>query len=342
MAAEGRAQPRAISSDLALVPVYRAGLRLELQKFGNSKRDDQLSLWQLDTEEQDEPGIMVSGLDLSVTEDRALSALQILLDKTGYKGNRPAVRADSPRYHWQGDIPRLSITLSDFFEAYGLARAGDGRYRGHQADEALEALRGLATEPRSIYYERPKWAGGKKRLDVIRIKTPIIKLAEISAWQDLEEDEAERVLAGEEVLEKRRATGLVVDFTPLLVDQIDSFYLLKPVTLHKEILDYLGKRRVSRSVSLFIEWLLTKNTATVRIRKELLAERLRLQKYIKQRQWYRIDPLLQEAVETAKGLQYLNDAIEDPPGMFTFWLNPARCSRVQGRPEAETEAEEET
>jgi hypothetical protein len=55
---------------------------------------------------------------------------------------------------------------------------------------------------------------------------------------------------------------LIIVISPLLVDQIETFYLLKPVTLHAEIRQLHGSKRTSRAVSLFIEWLLTKNRKT--------------------------------------------------------------------------------
>jgi len=328
MARDRNTQPRAISTDTSLAPTYRAGLWLELQKFGSSDKDSQLSLW---PQEEGQAAITVSGLDLSVTEDKALSALQILLDQTGYRGNLPGEEIDSERYHWRGTLPRLEVSFSDYYEAYGLTRSGDGSYKGHQADLALEALHSLASEPRAIFYERPKHKGGKRLSDLIRIKSPVIRITEITTWQDLEPEEAEEIRTGQDVLDKQRAAGLLIEFAPLVVDQIQDFYLLKPTTLHREIQDHLGQRRYSRSVSLFIEWLMTKNTATVKIRKNLLAERLRLANLIEQRHWLRLDQRLQEAIQTASQLGWLLSYQEDPPGMYTFRLNPDRCSRVQSQ-----------
>jgi len=341
MASETRQQqPRALTSEQALVPTYRAGMYAELQKFGSSERDLQLSLWEQEPEEEASSVTVTSGLDLSVTEDKAYVALQILLDETGYQGNRPPQEAESSRYQWRGKLPRLEISFSEYFEAYGLQRKGDGSYYGHQADEALQALRSLATEPRAIYYERTRHKNGRKRADIVRIRAPIIHLTELTAWQDLDEEEAERVRAGEDVLDKQRATGLLVEVAPLLVDQIEDFYLLKPVSLYREIQDYLGKRRVARSTFLFADWLQTLDLPTIKIRKELLAERLRLQKILEHRRWKRLDQRLEEAIEVASELGFLLDAREEPPGMYTLWLNPARCSRV--RRKLDQEEEEET
>jgi len=310
----------------------------ELQKFGSSKRDSQLMLWQ---EEAEHSEITVaSGLDLSASEDKALSAIQILLDKTGYQGTDPGQEIHSPAFQWTGALPRMLISQSEYFEAYGLDRAGDGQYKGHQAEEALAALKSLATTDRAVYYERKHYKGKQRLSDIIKAKTPLLRMTEITAYKDLEPEEAEQVRAGQEVEAKARVRGLMIECSPLLVDRIDNFYLLKPRTLHKEIQQLLGSRRVSRTVSLFIEWLMTKNTATVRIDRAKLVDVLRLSKYVEQRQWYRIEPRLQEAFQTAKELGFLLDYQEDPAGtgILSFRLNAQRCSRVKDKQTVKEEA----
>jgi len=318
--------------------VYRAGMYAELQKFGDSSRDAQLSLWQ----DQEEPGeITVSGLNLSESEDRAFSAIQKLLDETDYRGNLPARQADSPAFKWTGSLPSLAISHSQYFEAYGLQKQGDGSYYGHQAEEALQALQSLSTTRSTVYYERKRYTGtGKKARqvsDIIRAKAPVIILTEITAYEDLEPEEAEEIKAGQQVAEgKIRATGLLIEPSPLLMDGIEDFFLLKPSSLHQEIKHLLGPKRSSRANSLFIEWLLTKNTAIVKISKAKLIQKLRLSSYIQRRHKEEAEARLQEAIQTAKSLGYLLEAEDSGAGILTFRLSPERCSRVkQGEEEVE-------
>jgi len=324
-------QPRSLSTDLAIQPVYRAGMYAELQKFGQRQ---QLSLW---PELEQETGVTVSGLDLTGSQDKALSAIQILLSKTGYQGHRPGQQeVYSSAFQWRGTLPQLAIRHSEYFEAYGLSRKGDGSYYGHQADEAMAALRSLE-ESRTVYYERKHYEGRKRLTDIIKARAPLIKLTELTAYQDLEEEEAEQIKAGQDIPEKARARGLLIEPSPLLVDSIDSFFLLKPVTLHTEIQQLLGSKRVSRTLSLFIEWLLTKNTATVKARKELLIDKLRLTGYVERRHRGEAESKLQEAFQVAKELQYLLDWEEDGTGMLTFQLNEQRCSRISRKAAEEEE-----
>lgn len=332
-------QPRPLAPGLEAPALYQAGLYAELQKFGKDRDSEQMLLWH--EEEPDEP-IKVTGLDLTVSEDKAFNAVQILLHKTGYQGNRPGKQASSSGLQWT--LPVVAVTYAEYFEAYGLEKAGDGSYKGHQADEALKALRSLAETPRTIYYERKHYQGeGKARrqlTDIVKSRAPLVRLEELTAYSDLEQDEAEAVKAGQELADKIRSTGLLIEASPLLVDCISDFYILKSPALHREIQQLLGTKRVSRTVSLFIEWLLTKNTARVRISKDKLIDRLRLTKSIERRHPEEAEARLQEAFQVAKELGYLRSYQESSTGMLLFELSPERCSRISSQ-EPSDEAEEE-
>ncbi len=317
-------QPRAVSPDLAIQPYFRAGLNLELQKFGDNDRRNQarqLVFGETDSQELDNTPIDTYGLDLTVSEDRAVHAIQVLLDKTNYQGNMPGQVINSSAYNYQGTVPILSITYTEYFEAYGLDKRGDQYYRGNQAQEALDALKSL-TKARVIIYVRTKRG---QRNDVIRTIRALIEIVE--GFQNLTEEETARITRGEDLPNKRK-TKLIIKVSPLWVDQIETFYLLKPVGLHNEIKQITGSKRQSRSTSLFCEWLMTKNTKTVRISKQTLAEKLRLEKLIEQRKKKILDTRFQEAFQIAKELGYLLDYREEPTGLLVFTLNSERCQRV--------------
>jgi len=340
-------QPRSLTPDVAAKPeLIKAGMYLQLQKFGSRERAEQArqqpSLFAADGQQPgpaDGQEIEIIGLNLSASDNRGVHALQVLLDRTGYQGNLPSVEIYSEAYLWQGSLPRLATTLSDYFESYGLKRMGDGSYYGHEAEIALEALDSLQ-KPRTVYYKRKRWIGeGKARkavLDVIKTTRPLISITK--GWQGLSQEEASRVLAGQEDI-PGRATRLVIEFSPLWVDGIENFYLLKPAKLYEEIQGHLGARRISKAVSLFIDWLLTLNRTPFTIGKELLAEKLHLDYLIKQRKRTEVDTRLQEAFQTAKELGFLLAYREEPAGMMFFELNPERCSRIKTGSGPEEEAE---
>jgi hypothetical protein len=324
-------QPGVIGSGAATVggqgTLYRAGMQMELQKLGSSKREEQLSLWE-QAEDVQVTGTEVSGLNLTVSEDKALSALQILLDRTDYKGNRPGEELHTETY--QGTLPRLAVSYSDFFDAYGLKPGRTGHHK--QEQEALEALRSLAETKRRVYYTRHSYRGtGKNRRkvsDVVVWTAPVISLETVDVYRDLTDDEAARVQAGED--RPGRKSGFVVTFSSLFSDQIETFYLLKRTDLHEQIKQL--QPRASRAVSLFVEWLPTLDQSPFCINKETLIEKLWLHDlYHRQRRKSYVEKQLQQAIETALTLGYLTDWHQDATGMFTFHLNPERCKRVEAK-----------
>jgi len=303
--------------------LYKAGLQAELQKFGRTKND--LQKWFPFMDIQPEGEMMeASGLKLTERQAKALHAIQQLLDKTDYQGNRPGEDVQSQGFRWSGTIPRLAVAYADFFEAYGLTRGSGGSYSRHQRKEALEALKSL-TEPRLICYRRTKWKGKEKLYDVIRTNAPVIKILE--GWKDLTESERQEVEAGGDVPGKR-ARGFIVEASPLLMDGIRTFYTLKPASLHREIQQLHQGKLYPRAESLFLEYLLTKNKHTVMVSLDTLAERLRLDKYIRQRKRARAASIIRACLDTAKQLRYLLDFREEPGDLFVLTLNPERCRRI--------------
>lgn len=328
-----RGQPRSISSTDSQVvqPYYKAGMNLELQKF--NKRD-QVRQLMLGEDIEADKGVQIYGLDLTVSEDKALSAIQILLDRTNYEGNLPGEIVQASGWKYDGYIPRLSMTFSEYYEAYGLAKTR-GQYQGKQATEALQALRSLAETKRICYKRQRREGKGKKsRLvyDVIRVTKPLVSFAE--GYYDLKEEEAEQVISGQD-LPLKRQTKMVIEVSPLLIDQIDSFHLLKPTALHKEIQALQPGKRIGRHVSLFIEWLLTKNTATVKIQKRRLAELIWLSTLIEQRKPTLLNTRIHEALQTAKELGYLLDYREEATGLLILSLSPERIKRIKLKTEEE-------
>lgn len=175
--------------------------------------------------------VTASVLDLTASEKKALSAVLILLDRTGYHGNRPVVELDSKTFRFKGILPQLEVTYSQYFEAYGLEKAGD-QYQVHQVQEALDALWSLVTTPRVIYYERKRWTGsGRNRRqvsDFIFAEEPLINLMEIIEYKGLEQEEAKRVKVGHDIPEKIRASVFLIEFPHLHVGSIDNSFILKP------------------------------------------------------------------------------------------------------------------
>jgi hypothetical protein len=227
------------------------------------------------------------------------------------------------------------MSYSDYYQAYGLEPAGDGRYHGAQVKQAREALESL-TEMRWMRYKKlsGKYKDGKPLYDLITVKKPLIQLQFIDNYHDITEEDIQKIASGQKLSEDkedRRVTRILLLPSPILIDEIDSYFLLKPAYLHDEIKALYPGRRISRYNSLFIELLLTVDIAVWKIGKETLARKLNMDTLIETRQKSRIDKRIQEVLKTAKELDFLLDYDEEPTGLLILRLNPERCSRVRAK-----------
>lgn len=330
-----RGQPRSISStDSQIIqPYYRASLYPELQKFYPTGINRQLILGE---DPEADISLETYGLNLTVSQRKALSAIQILLDRTNYKGNLPGDIVQYSGWKYEGYLPKLSMTFSEYYEAFGLTKIRD-QYQGKQATEALQALQSLADQTWKLCYriKRRVGKGKKSRLvyDVVRVTSPLIVLLE--GYSGLEEKEADQIMAGQSLPLKRR-TRLAIEVSPLLVDQIDEFHILKPTALYKEIQALQPGKRPSTININFIEWLLTKNKRTYSINKRTLIEKLPpLRKLKERRRTTELELKIQEALKMAKDLGYLLDYKEEATGLLILTLNPDRCKRVKPKTQEE-------
>ena len=338
-------QPRGVSSTdtQEAQPYFKAGMEVELQKFGKPKSSRQLLLG----EDADIRGGAISyGLDLTKPQARALQAVQKLLDATDYLGNMEGEEIHSIDFKWRGYIPTLSFTPTEFYQAYGLEPAGDGRYHGSLAQEALEGLKSLMTARYRLVYDRKVYKNGKKVIEAVRVTAPII-FSVGEAFQDITEEELEQVRAGQEIPDKRN-TRITITPSILLLDGIDTgWYLLKPANFFTEIQALYPGKKYPDEVWLFLNWLLTLNKKEFRVNRETLAEILRMDSLIKNRRRADIDKKITEALDVAIKLEYLLSYEVQPIGSHGEYridmkLNPERIKRIKSKMSRSQKAEEET
>lgn len=157
----------------------------------------------------------VSGFDLTVGEDRALSALQMLLDKNDYQGNLP-IHETTPAFPqaWRtiNTTPAKSFTWTEYFESYGLKKSG-GQYKGHEVENAKRDLDSLATKARRLVYKRRRWKktkGGENRevYGLVVWKGTLIQIFE--RYGGLDASEVALVESGQDI--KTRKHEVVVVF----------------------------------------------------------------------------------------------------------------------------------
>jgi hypothetical protein len=335
-------QPRVISSDGTTdqaVQPFLSTVFTERQKLGKTPMELQLVLG------EDTDGIesQAAGLDLTISEDRALHAIQKKLTETDYKGNEPGRYISSSVYGYDGYLPVFSFeSYSEYYALYGLKADENGSYRGGEREQALEALRGLTRPFMIIEDKKPDgYKDGKATYHAIRATMSVIKLRE--EFHNLTEEEVRQVEAGHELPDKRH-TKITVEVSPLLMLLKDTFYTLLPPTLHDDIKEFKDGKRPSRAISLFIEYLHTlklKKPYLLKVSKERLAYRLRLDGYIRQRKQPMVDKRLQEALDYALESEYILKYKETSTGLikpgFYLWLNPEKFSRIRKKSQEEEE-----
>jgi hypothetical protein len=338
---EGRAElpeptVRAVSPGTALV---RASLHLEKQKFGKKPLPYGI---------QD-----VIGIDLTQAQGQALFAIQRLLQETEYRGNLPPEPYDGNNiWKFSGKLPVLKFSPAQYLEAFGVKKYQTARgymeFSGEERKDALKALIDLAIKQHIFVYKRVYWEKTKKGQDqerINRIET-IDTLIKISrGWEALTKQE-------DSILDNGKTTRgtddkLKVIFLspcPILVDQIDTYFSLKRATCYQEIRLLIGY--ASKYVYHFVDFLLAEvaqreikskgkgnQNWTIERSPETLAYNLRMNTWLKKKQWKQIRESLKKCYETAQKLGYLTGYEMDVKGKTTtldrLILNPEKFRRMR-------------
>jgi hypothetical protein len=284
--------------------LIRVGLHAELMKFGRIPDPRKPALAdQLSTQDALSAArsarISEVGYDLSFGESRALFAVQALLDATDYKGNQPPMQLPSGNgYQFAMDLPWLKVPVSDYLSAYGVSKKksarGKAEFTSGGREAALEGLRCLADKPRLHAYDRRIFENGRVINIRVEAVAPIIKLEQLN---------------GE----------VTITPCPVLVDQIETYFVWKPADLYTKVLD--GK---DRTKALFIEQLLylfemnrreaQGGVYLVKRQLEAMAYALRMDALLDARQEKRIRTRLSKLYEFGKQIGYLKDYEVDVPG----------------------------
>jgi hypothetical protein len=246
-------------------------------------------------------GITTIGFDLTYAQERALHAIQVLLYQTDYKGNMPSViPAKNARYHFPDSLPVLRIKTAEYLVAYGVDKSKT--YRGMEFSAqgsrvAKNALRDLAMNERLIVYEKSREEKNKDYRHVEDI-APLIAL---------------------EILNGGKALQIIPN--PVLVDQVDSYFLLRPINIFDLI---PGKDVVAVR---FIEYLMHQgemkrrdehagesHSWEIRIQQEGLAWKLRLGAVVRARKKTELRTRMNALYELGITLGYLDSYAVDQQG----------------------------
>jgi hypothetical protein len=263
----------------------------------------------------EEAEIQVLGLDLSIAQDRSLLAIQILLSQTNYLGNDNPAEVQVWGTNKLIKTPTLTVTVSEYLDAYGLIANENGRYNRKSRDEAIAVLKELA-QSRDFLITSPGSSGA------ILYTKPLIGLAKM--YGDLTEEE--KVMLSVEDAPKK-LTHLLIECNWILIDRIKNNYVLKPSTMYIELDEYFHGKPYSPAIKNLINFLLFLDIADedFRIAPETLGRKLRLDSYFEQRKKKTALQRVEQALNVAEDLGYLLEHWKDEAGNIQWKRNPERC-----------------
>ena len=161
--------------------------------------------------------------------------------------------------------------------------------------------------------------------DAVVTKAPLIRITRF--YRDVRGEEVVILRDGRDL--DRRVTSVLLEFSPLWVDGIASFYLLKPVSLYKQIRALHHGKRISPAVFAFCDFLHaephTVQNRRAGSRNQALARPIPSSATTEE------DPQDPDcAYWTAMELGLLERQEFDDFGLLLLFLNPAKCQRIKG------------
>jgi hypothetical protein len=311
-------------------------------------------------------GIQEAGLDLTQAQSQALWAIQKLFSETNY-GSLP-----------EFTVPSLKFTPAEYLEAYGVSKyqtsRGSMEFSGEGRRQALQALGDLGGRNHILVYYRVRWQQKKGQFRQAQEKHPeettgtLIKITQgpkalmrqvarpldsvestqktMDPWLDVA-----AFLDSRDAAKETDNRTIVIKASPILSYQIiENYFVPKPANYRQEIKLLVGYG--SKYIYNFIDYLLTKVAEressrlgenedwTITINYKELARALRMNSWIKTRNWKQIRGTLKKCYETARELQYIIFYEIDIPGkkkketVDRLTLYPERYGRRLGDSEA--------
>lgn len=334
--------------------IIKSSLHLENQKFGRKPKinEEQLDLFPNIVTQAKEIKVEVIGLNFQPSHYQALGAIQNLLAKTNYDGNAEGtyLTRDTNSFKFEGKIPRIKFSRAQYLEMYGVKKYITSRnkmeFGGKESVIALDALQYLGTQPHLIIATRRRWQNRVEVVDRYQTLSPILRICE--GWEGLTPIENKSLDEGailESINCKHR--GFVIEPCPLLIDQLESYFVLKPANIYQEI--KLKFPNASRFAYTFIDWIVKEATLKkinsskhsklwpekIEIGLETLSYILRMDGYIKSRNWKKINTSIKRCVEVAISLQWLlkHESVEGKTiyKKEIFFLNKEKFNQISSK-----------
>ena len=288
-----------------------------MQKMGKSKEESE---WIL--KEMNDPNlnmVEITGLNLTQLQHRAVHAIQTLLNESNYQGNLPTSTKKKLDFDFDGKLPILKLTPSEFYEAFGCRKRQTGekwQYSSNETEQAKAALESLYNERYIIYYRKTEFnKQNKPKHFTVKVNIPLIGLVKEDFLEDMNQSSFRKTIEMKDgqvksviqTTPKKRLTHITMEVSPLFVDQINSFFVQKPKNYLVELKEKYPK--ASKYVYNFIEYILTQSalrkTGIIKISRKKLAVNLRMDNYIRNRKWSVIDETIEKCYEVALDLNYI-------------------------------------
>lgn len=306
------------------VQIVKQSLHTEFQKQGKRPPQKQRGLFDalLDDTQKDikEKSIEVIGIDITQAQNQALFAIQTILSRTKYEGNVPGADIIDAGFKFSGYLPAIEFKPAEYLEAYGVEKILTGRgkeeFNTRERTRALQALVELAKKQFLFVYNRWYWKVDdktKKRewvSDRIQTIAPIIRITE--GWEALSRLENVALDGGSSTKAiDAKLKAIAIMPAPIMIQDINTYFVLKPANWAQEL--QLLEHKPSVFTYRFIEWLFYeaeqhrrhKEALIINIGLEALAYKLRMEAYVRTRQFKRIRQILAKSYKAAKGLGYL-------------------------------------
>ena len=291
----------------------RAGLHLQKRKIGRSKEETKGIIERVLGKDV---SIETEGLDLSPLQYRAIHAIQTLLHETDYKGNVESQEIYIDEFHMIAYWPKLKIKPAEYYAAFGCKKYnynGRNQFSSNEKNQAMKALESLFKERFILYYTKKDYPNGIEVENTVRVNMPLIGIV-ADDFKPIKQSKVSSTVISKDgsrevtsKTSKGRVTKIELQICPIFFDQIDTYFMKKPVNYLLEIKEHYPN--ASKYIYNFIDYILTRAAENegkhLQISKEKLAVSLRMNGFLENKQKKKLDAALKKCYDAALDLGYI-------------------------------------
>jgi hypothetical protein len=289
----------------------RTGLHLQKRKFGRSTEETSEIIKTMGL------SVEVEGLDFTPLQHRAVHAIQTLLHQTDYEGHERDNARWIEEFHMTARMLIIKIKPANYYKAFGCKKRnynGRNQYSSNEKRQAMDALRSLYNKRYILYYSKEVFFENKEPEErIVKVNMPLIGRA-ADSYKPIKQSEILSTIKSKNgerqisvMTSDKRLEYLTLEISPIFYDQIDNYFITKPINYLLEIKE--NYPRASKYVYNFIDYILTRAAENkgkhLQISKENLAVILRMDNYIKTQQKKKIEDVINQCYSVALRLGYI-------------------------------------